>query len=160
MTRYETIAILDPDLTDEGRGPLLERIRGLVEQFDGFLVEVDHWGSRQLAYPIKKKTRGYYVRVDYCGTGTLVDEMERYFRITDTFLKYMTVVVEKDADIAKIQEQLEAAKAAEAPQVESPSEPTPEPTPEKQLEIGVANEQEAPAGGTETETEPNNVEEV
>ena len=67
MRRYETIFILDPDLTEEGRQPVLEKVQGLIDQFKGVLLEFTPWGSRQLAYTIKKKNRGFYVRYDYCG---------------------------------------------------------------------------------------------
>ncbi|MHC4751573.1 MAG: 30S ribosomal protein S6, partial [Planctomycetota bacterium] len=92
MRRYETITIVDPDLSEDERKPVLDRITDLISQQDGFLVIMDEWGSKKLAYEIKKKSHGYYVRVDYCGTGALIDEMERFFRIDDRVLKYMTVL--------------------------------------------------------------------
>jgi small subunit ribosomal protein S6 len=114
MRRYETIVILDPDLNEEGRQPILDKVQGLIDQFSGALIEFDPWGSRQLAYAIKKKTRGYYVRYDYCGEGVLVDEIERYFKITDPALKYMTIVLDKDADPDRIKQQMAEAKAKAA----------------------------------------------
>lgn len=117
MRRYETVVILDPDLTEDGRQPILDKVQGLIEQFKGVLLEFDPWGSRQLAYAIKKKTRGYYVRHDYCGDGALVDEIERYFKITDAVLKYMTIVLDKDADPVRIKEQMAEAEAKAAAQI-------------------------------------------
>lgn len=115
MRRYETIVIIDPDLSDEERKPVLERINDLIPQQGGFAVMIDDWGNRKLAYDIKKKSRGYYVRIDFCGTGSLVDEMERFFRIDDRVLKYMTVLVEKDVDIERVKkEKAEAEAEAEA----------------------------------------------
>jgi small subunit ribosomal protein S6 len=115
MRRYETIVIIDPDLSDEERKPVLERINDLIPQQGGFAVMIDDWENRKLAYDIKKKSRGYYVRIDFCGTGSLVDEMERFFRIDDRVLKYMTVLVEKDVDIERVKkEKAEAEAEAEA----------------------------------------------
>jgi len=111
MRRYETIAIIDPDLSDEERAGVLERTTDLIPKEGGFLVMLDEWGSRKLAYEIKKKVRGYYVRIDYCGMGSLVDEMERFFRIDDRVLKFMTVLLEKDADIENIKEEMSIAKS-------------------------------------------------
>ena len=111
MRRYETIAIIDPDLADEERAGVLERTTDLIPKEGGFLVMLDEWGNRKLAYEIKKKVRGYYVRFDYCGMGSLVDEMERLFRIDDKVLKFMTVLLEKDADIENIKEEMDEAKA-------------------------------------------------
>jgi small subunit ribosomal protein S6 len=113
MTRYETIAIIDPDLSEEGREPVLARVNQLVDQAKGYFIKTDEWGSKKLAYEIKKKLRGFYVAFDYCGDGVIVDEIERFFRIDDRVIKYMTVVQEKDADIDAIKAAL-AAEAAEA----------------------------------------------
>ena len=110
MRRYETIVITDPDLSAEQRDPVLQRVADVVNQGDGYLALTDEWGARKLAYEIKKKDRGYYIRFDFCGTGELVNEMERFFRIDDRVLKYMTVLLDKAADIEKIKEEIAAAK--------------------------------------------------
>lgn len=110
MRRYETFVICDPDLSAEQRAPVLDRIDELISQFSGFMVELDDWGSRKLAYMIKKKARGYYVRTDYCGPSDLVDEIERFFRIDDRVIKYMTVVVDKEPNIDAIKEEMVAAE--------------------------------------------------
>jgi len=123
MRRYETFVIIDPDITQEQREPVLERVRELMTQQDGFLVFEDVWGERKLAYAIKKKERGYYIRFDYCGLAPLVNEIERFFRIDDRALKFMTIVLDKDVDLEKVKEE----KAA----VESQREPAPPETPQK-----------------------------
>jgi len=86
---------------------------------------VDEWGSRKLAYEVKKKTRGYYVRLDYCGTGDLVNEIERFFRIDDRVLKFMTVQLADNADPQQLLEEMakaQAAKQAPAANAEAPAE--------------------------------------
>ncbi|MDL1964145.1 MAG: 30S ribosomal protein S6 [Deltaproteobacteria bacterium] len=106
MRRYETFIIIDPDLSDEERSPVFEKVKGLIQQEGCLLIMLDEWGARKLAYEIKKKSRGYYVRLEYCGTGKLVDEMERFFRIDDRVMKYMTVLLDKSADIELIKEEM------------------------------------------------------
>ena len=54
MRRYETIAILDPDLSEEARAPVFDRLTQLIPEQNGFLVKLDEWGSSKLAYDIKK----------------------------------------------------------------------------------------------------------
>jgi small subunit ribosomal protein S6 len=112
MRRYETFVIIDPDLSQEQREPLIGRIEELITQMDGFLVLADDWGERKLAYNIKKKGRGYYLRFDYCGLAPLVNEIERFFRIDDRALKYMTVLLNEDVDLEKIKDEKTAAEAA------------------------------------------------
>jgi small subunit ribosomal protein S6 len=111
MRRYETIVIIDPDLSAEQRTPVLERVKDVIEQQDGYLALTDDWGARKLAYEIKKKEGGYYVRFDFCATGAVVDEMERFFRIDDRVLKYMTVLLDNTADIEKIKEEVALAQS-------------------------------------------------
>jgi small subunit ribosomal protein S6 len=111
MRRYETFVIVDPDISKDERDTVMARVKELIDQMGGFLVFEDDWGERKLAYEIKKRERGYYVRYDYCGLAPLVNEIERFFRIDDRALKYMTVVLEKDADLAKIKAEKSAAES-------------------------------------------------
>ena len=119
MRRYETIFIVDNDLSEEDRSPIFEKLKDLIQQHSGLLVMVDEWGSKKLAYEIKKKARGYYVRLDYCGSGVLVNEIERFFRIDDRILKYMTVLLDKDVDIEAIKEEIAKAQETQTKETES-----------------------------------------
>ncbi|WP_319408704.1 30S ribosomal protein S6 [uncultured Desulfosarcina sp.] len=132
MKRYETIVIIDPDLSKEAETPIFERLNDLIPQYKGFLIETDDWGTKKLAYDIKKKNRGHYVRLDFCGDGALVQEMERFFRIDDKVMKFMTVLLDEDVDLDVIKsdlaekaaaaEQAAAEKADEAVETEAPTE--------------------------------------
>jgi small subunit ribosomal protein S6 len=144
MRRYETIVIVDPDLGEEQRGVVFDRIRELIPQKGGLLVEFDEWGGRKLAYEIKKKQRGYYVRIDYCGGGDLVSEMERQFRIDDRVMKYMTILLDTEADMERIQEAMTQAEQ-EAEAAATASEPAESPE--------TATEAVAEAAPVETEPE-------
>lgn len=134
MRRYETVVIVDPDISDEQRNPVFERITELIPQQNGLLVKIDQWGTKKLAYEIRKKKRGHYSLIDYCGSGALVNEMERFFRIDDRVLKFMTLVLDKNADPEQIQEEIariaaeaEAAKASTASETETEEQPPVEP---------------------------------
>ena len=143
MRRYETIFIADNDLSEEDRSPIFEKIKDLIQQYSGLLVMVDEWGGKKLAYEIKKKARGYYVRLDYCGSGILVNEIERFFRIDDRILKYMTVLLDKDVDIEAVKEEIAAAEGTRADETESSeAEPKPEAKPEPDAESNAADEPE------------------
>jgi small subunit ribosomal protein S6 len=124
MRRYETIFIIDNDLPEEERFPIFEKLKDLIHQHNGLLVMIDEWGGKRLAYEIKKKTHGYYIRLDYCGKGILVDEIERFFRIDDRILKYMTVLLEKDIDIETIKEEIANAEKMKAEQAQSSDGPS------------------------------------
>jgi small subunit ribosomal protein S6 len=114
MRRYETIIITDPDMAEDARKALTAKIGELMAAEGGHLIRQDDWGVRKLAYEIRKKPRGFYTLFDFCGQGALVDEMERQFRIDDRVLKYMTVVLDKEADLELIKAEIAAAEAETA----------------------------------------------
>ena len=150
MRRYETFVIIDPDISQEEREPVIERVKELITQQDGFLVFEDGWGERKLAYEIRKKERGFYVRFDYCGLASLVNEIERYFRIDDRALKYMTVVLDKDVDLEKVKEEKAAAESQLEPQPAPPETPSESEPAERSEEKPAEPEQEEKV----TEPEP------
>ncbi len=113
MRRYETIIIIDPDIEGEEESAVSERLVKLVPDQGGFLIKSDRWGFRKLAYEIRKKWNGIYVLIDYCGSGELVNEMERFCRIDERVLKYMTVLTEKEPDIEAIKKEMREAEEAE-----------------------------------------------
>jgi small subunit ribosomal protein S6 len=98
MRRYETIVIVDPDLGENDRTSLFDRIKEIIPQQEGVFINEDFWGTKKLAYEIKKKPRGFYARFEYCGMGPVVDEIERFFRIDDRVMKYLTVMLDEEAD--------------------------------------------------------------
>ena len=157
MRRYETIIITDPDLSPEQRDPVLQRVADVIDQGDGYLALTDEWGARKLAYEIKKRERGYYIRFDFCGNGAMVNEMERFFRIDDRVLKYMTVLLDKAVDIEKIKEEIAAAqsdagKTVEEAEITATQVSSEEPV-EAQTdsdEIPTPSEEQAETGETQT----------
>jgi small subunit ribosomal protein S6 len=139
MRRYETIVILDPDISEDGRAPVFDRISDTISQGNGFLVLRDDWGNRKLAYEIKKKPRGFYSRFDFCGTGTIVDEIERFCRIDDRVMKYLTVLIDEAADVDKIKEEAERAES-EKKKAELAKAQTAEETPPSDVPADVPEE--------------------
>ncbi|MFO7818004.1 MAG: 30S ribosomal protein S6 [Thermodesulfobacteriota bacterium] len=91
MKKYETLLLLDPEMGAEGRQGLLDNLTGIVERDGGQVVEVDDWGQKELAYPVRKVTRGRYVRLEYGLPAEKVAELERNIRIADEVFKFMTV---------------------------------------------------------------------
>jgi len=157
MRRYETVVITDPDLSDEDRGQLFERLKELIPGQDGFLVMFDEWGTQKMAYEIRKKIRGHYVRLDYCGTGDLVAEMERLFRIDDRVLKYMSILLDKDADLESLKQantEAEAEAKVEAKSAPSDTDQSESPADEASSSDEAPAESEAADGDSQTEADP------
>ena len=162
MRRYETVFILDPDLGEDVRNQRYDKVKEVITAYEGVLIEFDDWGVRKLAYDIRKKTRGQYVRLDFCGDGALISELERNFRLDDKFLKFMTIILNDDVDpdaIIAEREQAETAAAEAAAEAEAEKAVV-----ETAVETAVESEPEAAAAApveeekTE-EVEPENKEE-
>ena len=117
MRKYETIFISDPDLQDQARTDLFEKVRNIIAKENGILLDFDDWGNKKLAYEIKKKIRGHYVCLTYGGTGELVKELERNFRLSDDVMKFMTILLSEDVTAESLEQEMQdaaEAKAAEA----------------------------------------------
>ncbi|MFK5952466.1 MAG: 30S ribosomal protein S6 [Desulfobacterium sp.] len=126
MRRYETIFIADPDLQEDARKNLFDKYKNLLVQEKGILVDFDDWGNRKLAYPIKKKARGHYVCMTYGGTGELVIELERNFRLDDKVQKFMTVLLEKNVTASALEAEIAAAAQPEEVKEAAPAAAQPE----------------------------------
>jgi len=117
MRKYETVFISDPDLQDQTRTDLFDKIRNIITKEKGILLNFDQWGNKKLAYEIKKKLRGHYTCVTYGGTGDLVKELERNFRLSDVVLKFMTILLSDDVTAEQLEQEVreaeEQSKAAE-----------------------------------------------
>jgi len=145
MRRYETFIIMDPDLSEDQRQSVIERVKEIMAQMGGFPVRLDEWGSRKLAYTIGKKERGYYVRFDFCGSGQLVNEMERFFRIDERVLKHMSVLLDPQPNLERIKEEMAKAEAdAQKPAESAPvAAIQPAVAPEPQPSDSAESQQEA-----------------
>ena len=78
----------------------------------GELIEVDKWGRKRLAYPIKKAKSGYYVVIRFSATTDLVATLERNYRLDENIIRYLTIQLDKFA-LEAIAKQKEASKNAE-----------------------------------------------
>ncbi len=91
MRKYETLLLFSPELTNEERNSLVENLVGIIEREGGQLLLNDDWGMRELAYPVNKMMRGYYVRLEYALKSAAVQELERNIRIMEGIFKFVTV---------------------------------------------------------------------
>ncbi len=105
MRKYETVFILDPDVKDQARTDLFDRVKNIIAKENGILLDFDEWGNKKLAYEIKKKLRGFYVCITYGGTGSLVKEFERNLRLSDDVLKFMTLLLSDDVTVEQLEEE-------------------------------------------------------
>jgi small subunit ribosomal protein S6 len=99
---YETIYVLRSDVDPDTAEKVQQRVSEVVDREAGKLVKVEAWGRRKLAYPVRKNRKGVYVYVKYVGKGGLVAELERNLKLQDAVIKFQTVLVQEDVDVAGI----------------------------------------------------------
>ena len=88
MTNYEVLFIIDPTLEDEKKEATIEAVKEIIAA-DGEVGNVDVWGMRKLAYPIQKKSEGYYVVIEFQGNPSLPKELDRRLRISDNVIRHL-----------------------------------------------------------------------
>jgi len=98
MRKFETLLLLSPELTVEARDSIINALLAVIEREGGKLLATDPWGMRDLAYPVKKQMRGFYVRLEYAAPGALVAELERNIRIADGIFKFTTVKLAEEVE--------------------------------------------------------------
>lgn len=116
---YELTYIVNSVLNDRQTKDVVKRVNRAIEDHGGEIIEVDEWGTRRLAYPIKKRRNGYYVNMYFRASGELVERLERLMNITDNILRYLTLRMDqtmlRQYEQRKQKEQLKAEqKAAES----------------------------------------------
>lgn len=113
MRSYETIYIVQPDLNDDEFKVLSEKVQETITSMNGECSRLEDWGSRKLAYLVKKFSRGRYFYLNFEGDAPLVAELERRLRLDDKVLRFQTVKLEKGMPVP--------APVAEKPAVEEPA---------------------------------------
>lgn len=91
MRRYEMMVIINDALDEEGVQGVLQRIRDIVADQGGTLVDEADWGKRQLAYEIDKRTHGHYAVLDFELSSEGLTELERLLKLSDDVVRFKTV---------------------------------------------------------------------
>ncbi len=91
MRKYETIYILQPDLSEDENKVIADKVQDVIATYKGDFQRLEDWGVRKLAYSIKKFARGRYMYLRYDGGRELIAELERRLRLDEKVLRYQSV---------------------------------------------------------------------
>jgi len=94
MNKYELMFIINPALEDAKKDEVVETVKGIIAE-SGEVTNTDVWGLRKLAYPIQKKTEGYYVVMQFNAAPELPKELDRRLRISDHCIRHIILTVEE-----------------------------------------------------------------
>ncbi len=116
MNYYETVFILTPVLSDDQMKEAVEKFKGVLTANGCEIVNEELWGLRKLAYPIQKKSTGFYVLVEFKGEPTIVKKLETAYRRDERVLRFLTFRLDKYAqEYAEKRRRVRAQKANEKP---------------------------------------------
>ena len=114
MKPYELLLIITPDHDDNEAEALTNQVKSIIEN-GGTLLKVDPWGKKRLAYPIRKRSEGYYVLYIFESAPSFVAELNQSLYVIEAILRYMVVQYEDDI------EKLKAELAGETVEGEKPT---------------------------------------
>ena len=122
MHRYETLFVLHPEIPEAQVRETIDRVRRLIEGMEGQVTEAQDWGMRDLAYAIRKQSRGNYVLVQYTSRPDVVRELERTLKLADEVLRYVSTRVEEPKKTARRARRARPAVAGGQTPVATPPE--------------------------------------
>ncbi len=97
MRRYEVVIVLAPTLTEDDVEQSTETFKKTAEEKGAQIVEIEQWGKRKLAYPIKRHTEGIYIIFTLEElSAEAVGELERRFKVSDSVIRFLTVRIDLD----------------------------------------------------------------
>ncbi|MBD5325198.1 MAG: 30S ribosomal protein S6 [Muribaculaceae bacterium] len=97
MNNYETVFILTPVLSDAQAKEAVEKFTKLLTDNGAAIVNEENWGLRKLAYPIEKKSTGYYTLVEFDADPTIVKKLETAYRRDERVMRFLTFRLDKYA---------------------------------------------------------------
>lgn|SRR5574343_948365 len=96
MNSYETVFILTPVLSDDQAKEAVQKFEGEIASLGGKVKHSESWGLRKLAYPIQKKSTGFYFLVEFEANGSAVADLELSMKRDERVMRFLTVKMEKD----------------------------------------------------------------
>ena len=126
MNKYETVFILTPVLSDAQMKEAVEKFKKVLTDAEATIVNEENWGLRKLAYPIQKKTTGFYNLLEFEADPTIVAKLETAYRRDERVIRFLTFRLDKyAAEYAVKRRNLKKAaaeqKTAETPVTEAPA---------------------------------------
>ena len=97
MNHYETVFIATPVLSDVQTKEVFGKFQGGITENGGRIVSGEEWGLKKLAYPIQKKTTGFYFLIEFEAEGDIVDILETQYRRDERVIRFLNFRMDKYA---------------------------------------------------------------
>ena len=97
MDNYQNVFIVSTVLSDAHVQEVADKFQGVITEHGGQIVNRESWGLRKLAYPIQKKTTGFYFLMEFTGEGSLINTLETQYRRDERVIRFLTFKQDKFA---------------------------------------------------------------
>lgn len=94
---YESAILINAALDDQQIESIITRVKDLITNNDGEIRELENWGRKRLAYPVKKSKIGYYAIFRFDAPGDIVAKLERAYSLDEQILRFVTLKLSKNA---------------------------------------------------------------
>lgn len=97
MYQYETVFIVTPVLSEAQMKEAVMKFRSLITEEGGTVVYEEDWGLRKLAYPIQKKSTGFYYLIEFKSSPEFINKLETEYRRDERVIRFLTLKLDKYA---------------------------------------------------------------
>lgn len=97
MNQYETVFIMTPVLSEPQMKETVEKFKGILAAQGAEIINEESWGLKKMAYPIQKKSTGFYELIEFKAEPQVIEKLEVSFRRDERILRFITVKLEKYA---------------------------------------------------------------
>lgn len=97
MNQYETVIVLTPLLSEEVAKEAFAKFKTILTDGGAEIIQEDNWGLRKLAYPIDKKTNGFYHLIEFKASGEVISKLELEYKRDERILRFLTIKLDKHA---------------------------------------------------------------
>lgn len=91
LCNYELIVVVRPQADEENLGTIVEGVGRLITGKGGVISEVEQWGKRRLAYPIKQYGEGHYVLTRFQMRPEYNTELETSLKISEDVIRHLLI---------------------------------------------------------------------
>ena len=122
MNHYETVFILTPVLSDAQMKEAVEKFAKVLTDKGATIVNEENWGLRKLAYPIDKKSTGFYTLIEFDAEPQVIKKLETAYRRDERVLRFLTFHLDKFAHEYAVKRRGLKKSAKEVKAEETPAE--------------------------------------
>ena len=97
MRNYETVFILNPVLSEDQAKDAVDKFVKVLKKANADVINIEQWGLKKMAYPINKKSTGFYNMIEFKAEGPAIDTLETEYRRDESIMRFLTTVLDKHA---------------------------------------------------------------